>query len=90
MSGHRPVDLRKSFWIVARGRIYAVDVGTDQLRRSLRARLEIVSLENTRHPNISRDQLGASPDLVSVNVSFLSLKLALPSALELAGLRPNL
>ena len=65
-------------------RIYAVDVGTDQLHKSLRARPEIVSLENTDIRTISRDQLGASPDLVSVDVSFISLKLALPSALELA------
>ena len=65
-------------------RIYAVDVGTDQLHKSLRARPEIISLDSTDIRQLSPDSLDEPPDLVSIDVSFISLKLTLPSALGLA------
>lgn len=65
-------------------RIYAVDVGTDQLHKSLRTRPEVVSFDSSDIRTISRDRLGELPDLVSIDVSFISLKLTLPSALGLA------
>jgi 23S rRNA (cytidine1920-2'-O)/16S rRNA (cytidine1409-2'-O)-methyltransferase len=65
-------------------RIYAVDVGTDQLHKSLRARLEIISLDGTDIRQLSPESLDEPPDLVSIDVSFISLKLALPSAVGLA------
>ena len=65
-------------------RIYAVDVGTDQLHKSLRARPEIISLDGTDIRQLSPDSLDEPPDLVSIDVSFISLKLTLPSALRLA------
>ena len=65
-------------------RIYAVDVGTDQLHKSLRARPEIISLDSTDIRQLSPGSLDEPPDLVSIDVSFISLQLTLPSALGLA------
>ena len=65
-------------------RIYAVDVGTDQLHKSLRARPEIISLDSTDIRQLSPGSLDEPPDLVSIDLSFISLKLTLPSALGLA------
>ncbi len=65
-------------------RVYAIDVGHGQLHASLRARPEIVSLEDTDIRTLSPDKVGERPDLVTVDVSFISLKLVLPPALALA------
>lgn len=64
-------------------RIYAVDVGRGQLHDALRAKPEVVSLEETDIRNVSAARLGEPPDLVTVDVSFISLKLVLPTALAL-------
>jgi len=65
-------------------RIYAVDVGHGQLHESLRARPEIVSLEDTDIRTLPPARFSDLPDLVTIDVSFISLKLALPPALALA------
>ncbi len=65
-------------------RVYAVDVGRGQLHEILRARPEVVSLEETDIRTLSPAQLSETPDLVTVDVSFISLKLVLPPALALA------
>ena len=64
-------------------KVYAVDVGRRQLHESLRARPEVVSLEQTDIRTLSPPQLDEPPDLVTVDVSFISLKLVLPPALAL-------
>jgi 23S rRNA (cytidine1920-2'-O)/16S rRNA (cytidine1409-2'-O)-methyltransferase len=64
--------------------VYAVDVGHGQLHESLRSNAAIVSLEQTDIRTLSPARLGESPDLVTVDVSFISLKLVLPPALALA------
>jgi 23S rRNA (cytidine1920-2'-O)/16S rRNA (cytidine1409-2'-O)-methyltransferase len=61
--------------------IYAVDVGRDQLHQSLRDKTEITSLEKTDIRTLTLP--GEPPDLVVVDVSFISLKLVLPPALAL-------
>jgi 23S rRNA (cytidine1920-2'-O)/16S rRNA (cytidine1409-2'-O)-methyltransferase len=68
--------------------IYAVDVGRDQLHQSLRARPEIISLEETDIRNLALP--GEHPDLVVIDVSFISLKLVLPAALGLAKMPAQL
>jgi 23S rRNA (cytidine1920-2'-O)/16S rRNA (cytidine1409-2'-O)-methyltransferase len=68
----------------AAARVYAVDVGRGQLHDSLRARPEVVSLEVTDIRALSPARLDPRPDLITVDVSFISLKLALPAALALA------
>ncbi|MDR3051042.1 MAG: TlyA family RNA methyltransferase [Oscillospiraceae bacterium] len=67
--------------LVLRGcaRVYAVDVGFGQLHGSLRAHPAVVNLERT---NISDDRLLAlnpAPDLGTVDLSYLSLRLAVPA-----------
>jgi 23S rRNA (cytidine1920-2'-O)/16S rRNA (cytidine1409-2'-O)-methyltransferase len=63
--------------------VYAVDVGHGQLHASLRARSEVVCLEDTDIRALSPARLGEPPDLVGIDVSFISLKLVLPAALAL-------
>jgi 23S rRNA (cytidine1920-2'-O)/16S rRNA (cytidine1409-2'-O)-methyltransferase len=71
-------------------KIYAVDVGHGQLHASLRARPEIISMEGIDVRTLSPARLGDRPDLVTIDVSFVSLKLALPPALALAKLHAQL
>jgi 23S rRNA (cytidine1920-2'-O)/16S rRNA (cytidine1409-2'-O)-methyltransferase len=66
--------------------VYAVDVGRGQLHESLRARPDVVSLEGTDIRTLSSDRLSEAPDLITADVSFISLKHALPAALALAKL----
>lgn len=63
--------------------VYAVDVGSGQLHHSLRARPEVLSLEQTDIRTLPSARLGEPPDLVVADVSFISLKLVLPPALAL-------
>lgn len=58
-------------------RVYAVDVGTNQLDESLRCDSRVVSMEQTDIRSISG--FSVKPDFISVDVSFISLKLVLPS-----------
>jgi 23S rRNA (cytidine1920-2'-O)/16S rRNA (cytidine1409-2'-O)-methyltransferase len=60
-------------------RIYAVDVGHGQLHTSLRSRAEIVLLEKTDIRSLELSRLVEQPDLATVDVSFISLKLVLPA-----------
>jgi len=72
--------------LLARGarRVYAVDVGREQLDAKLKARAEIVSLEQTDIRSLDPGSLPDAPDFVTVDVSFISLKLVLEHALALA------
>jgi 23S rRNA (cytidine1920-2'-O)/16S rRNA (cytidine1409-2'-O)-methyltransferase len=65
-------------------RIYAVDVGHDQLHPRLRARPEVVSIEGTDIRRLAPGRIEAPAGLVVIDVSFISLKLVLPAALALA------
>jgi 23S rRNA (cytidine1920-2'-O)/16S rRNA (cytidine1409-2'-O)-methyltransferase len=71
-------------------RVYAVDVGHGQMHKSLRARPEITSIEDTDIRSLSPAQLDEAPELVSVDVSFISLKLVLPPAITLAKIPAKL
>jgi 23S rRNA (cytidine1920-2'-O)/16S rRNA (cytidine1409-2'-O)-methyltransferase len=64
-------------------RIYAVDVGRDQLHRKLRTRDEVVVIEATDIRALAASRLAPPPAFVVVDVSFISLKLVLPAALAL-------
>ena len=70
--------------------VYAMDVGRGQLHESLRRRREVVSLEETDIRTFSPHRLNTKPDLIVVDVSFISLKLVLPPALALAKLPAQL
>jgi len=73
--------------LLARGarRVIAVDVGRDQLHPRLRARPEVISLEETDIRTLEPARLPAAPDLVVIDVSFISLKLVVPAATALAA-----
>jgi 23S rRNA (cytidine1920-2'-O)/16S rRNA (cytidine1409-2'-O)-methyltransferase len=73
--------------LLARGakRVYAVDVGHSQLHERLRDRHQVVLLERTDIRALSQSQLDEPPDFVVIDVSFISLTLALPPALALAA-----
>ena len=74
--------------LLARGarRVYAVDVGREQLHASLRREPRVMPFEQTDIRGIAPGRLPEPPDFVTVDVSFISLKLVLPAALAL--LRP--
>jgi 23S rRNA (cytidine1920-2'-O)/16S rRNA (cytidine1409-2'-O)-methyltransferase len=71
-------------------RVYAVDVGRGQLHEKLRARPEVESFEESDIRKITPAVFRKTPDLVTVDVSFISLKLVLPYALRLLGHRSQL
>ena len=66
-------------------RVYAVDVGRDQLHESLRRHSDVVSLEATDIRGLDHAKLAEAPQVIVVDVSFISLKLVLPAALGLAS-----
>jgi 23S rRNA (cytidine1920-2'-O)/16S rRNA (cytidine1409-2'-O)-methyltransferase len=65
-------------------RVYAVDVGHAQLHDLLRVRPEVISFEDTDIRALSPARLDDPPDLLTIDVSFISLKLVVPAALALA------
>ena len=73
--------------LLARGasRVYAVDVGTGQLHPRLRDEPKIVSLEQTNIRSLAPEQFTQRPDFITIDVSFISLKLVLPAAFALAA-----
>jgi 23S rRNA (cytidine1920-2'-O)/16S rRNA (cytidine1409-2'-O)-methyltransferase len=78
--------------LLARGaaRVYAVDVGRDQLHAALRARAEVVSMEATDIRTLDAARVPEPIDLITIDVSFISLKLVLPRTLALARARAKL
>ena len=62
-------------------KVYSVDVGTDQLDEKLRNDSRVISMEKTD----IRNCVGILPqvDFISIDVSFISLKLVLPTAFAL-------
>ena len=71
-------------------RIYAVDVGRGQLHPSLRGRSDVASYEETDIRRMSPAAMRETPDLITVDVSFISLKQVLPAALKLVAHRTQL
>ena len=60
-------------------KVYAVDVGQNQLDAKLRADGRVVVMEKTNARNLPVDSFPESPDLATVDVSFISLEKVLPS-----------
>ena len=65
--------------------VFAIDVGTGQLHPSLHGHSRIVSMEETDIRNYENKRLPQRPDVVVIDVSFISLKAVLPVALTLAA-----
>ena len=72
--------------LLARGArcVYAIDVGREQLHPRLRARPQIVSMEETDIRQLDPVRLAERPQFVCIDVSFISLKLVLPAAVSFA------
>jgi 23S rRNA (cytidine1920-2'-O)/16S rRNA (cytidine1409-2'-O)-methyltransferase len=60
-------------------RVYAIDVGRDQLHPRLRGRDDIVSMEETDIRSLDPARVAEQPDFATVDVSFISLKLVVPA-----------
>lgn len=65
-------------------KVYAVDVGTDQLHPSLHGHPRIELHEKT---DIRDFKMSETPDIVVIDVSFISLQAILPSVARLSGPR---
>jgi 23S rRNA (cytidine1920-2'-O)/16S rRNA (cytidine1409-2'-O)-methyltransferase len=65
--------------------VFSVDVGREQLHSSLRGHPKVVSMEETDIRKLEGTRLPVRPDIVVVDVSFISLKAVLPAALSLAA-----
>jgi 23S rRNA (cytidine1920-2'-O)/16S rRNA (cytidine1409-2'-O)-methyltransferase len=65
--------------------VFAIDVGREQLHPSLRGHPKIVSMEETDIRKFGGKRLPMRPDVVVIDVSFISLKAVLPVALSLAA-----
>ena len=72
--------------LLARGArlVYAVDVGRGQLHATLRNRADVIAFEGTDIRKLDPARLEEPPSLITIDVSFIPLKLVLPAARALA------
>jgi len=66
-------------------RVYAVDVGHGQLHAKIKADRRVVPLEGLNARELTRAKIPEPPQAIVADVSFISLKQALPAALTLAS-----
>ena len=66
-------------------RVYAIDVGTNQLAWKLRQDPRVVSMERTNMRDATRAEVPEPIDLVVCDASFIGLRTVLPAALALAA-----
>lgn len=73
--------------LLARGaaRVFAVDVGHGQLAWRLREDRRVIVLERTNARNLTTDQITEPVSLITCDVSFIGLEIALPAALDLVA-----
>jgi 23S rRNA (cytidine1920-2'-O)/16S rRNA (cytidine1409-2'-O)-methyltransferase len=64
--------------------VTAIDVGHDQLAESLRRDPRVISIEGLNARDLTYDDVGYAPQFITADVSFISLKQALPPALRIA------
>ena len=66
-------------------KVYAVDVGHGQLHETLRDDPRIISREGTDARRLDVADFPQPPDFITCDLSFISLKLVLPSIFEIAA-----
>src|SRR5512143_2267536 len=66
-------------------RVYAIDVGTNQLAWKLRSDPRVISMEKTNIRTVTRKEIPEPIDLIVCDASFIGLRTALPAALALAA-----
>ncbi|USQ98147.1 TlyA family RNA methyltransferase [Caulobacter sp. RL271] len=71
-------------------KVFAVDVGRDQLHAKLKADPRVVDLSGVDARALDGAVIPMAPDLIVSDVSFISLTKALPAALKLAGAEADL
>lgn len=64
-------------------KVFAVDVGYGQLAWKLRSDSRVVNMERTNIRYVTNEQIGELLDFITVDVSFISLKLVLPVVFRL-------
>jgi 23S rRNA (cytidine1920-2'-O)/16S rRNA (cytidine1409-2'-O)-methyltransferase len=64
-------------------KVYALDVGRDQLAEKLRKDARVVSMEKTHIEKVSAKDFKEKIGLITIDVSFISLEKVLPKAKEL-------
>ena len=65
-------------------RVYAIDVGHGQLHAKLRSDPRVIALDGLNARDLTAAKVPQAPQAITADVSFISLKLALPPALHLA------
>ena len=65
-------------------KVYAVDVGTNQLAWKLRSDPRVISMEKTNIRDVTRAAIPEPIELIVCDASFIGLRTALPAALALA------
>ncbi|MBP8625997.1 MAG: TlyA family RNA methyltransferase [Syntrophorhabdales bacterium] len=63
--------------------VYAIDVGTNQLHERLRGNRDVIVKEGINARYLRPNDIGEKVDLVTIDVSFISLKKILPAAIPL-------
>ena len=71
-------------------KVYAVDVGHDQLHEKLKNNENVINLEGTNFRYINSELFKENVDIIVVDVSFISLKLILPKIVEICNERTNI
>lgn len=65
-------------------KVYAIDVGNNQLHDSLKNNSQVINLENTNFRYMDTSIFTDNIDIVTVDVSFISLKYILPKIVEIS------
>ena len=63
-------------------RVYAVDVGYGQLAWKLRQDPRVIVIERTNVRHMTADAIPAPVDLITIDVSFISLKIVVPAIIK--------
>ena len=71
-------------------RVFAIDVGHGQLHPQIAADPRVIAFEGLNARDLDRTAIPVAPDIIVCDVSFISLTLALPPALDLAASEADL
>lgn len=66
-------------------KVFSVDVGRNQLHARISGDRRVISLEKTHAKNLTRSLVPDAIEIIVCDVSFISIRKALPPALKLAG-----
>jgi 23S rRNA (cytidine1920-2'-O)/16S rRNA (cytidine1409-2'-O)-methyltransferase len=66
-------------------RVYAVDVGHGQLHAKIRSNRRVVAIDGLNARDLTVARIPEPPQVITADVSFISLKLALGASLQLAA-----